>query len=70
MTHSVPRADRVAAPWTSTGRWFDRPGQVMRAVVRRALRLCGFGNGTPELRMSRRWLEECEQRSRKCSDGM
>jgi hypothetical protein len=70
MIHSVPSADRVAAPWPSTGRLFDRLGQVIGAAVRWALRLCGFGNRMPELRMSRDWLEEYEQRSRKHSDRM
>jgi hypothetical protein len=70
MIQSVPSADRVAAPWPSTGRLFDRLGQVIGAVVRWALRRCGFGNGMPELRMSRAWLEEHQQRSRKHSHGM
>jgi hypothetical protein len=70
MIHSVPSAERVAALWPSTGRSLDRVGQVVGAALRWALRLCGFGNGMPELRMSREWLDEYERRSRKHLDGV
>jgi hypothetical protein len=70
MIHSVPSATRVAAPWPSAGRWFDRLGQVVGALVQWASRWCGFWSGMPEMRMSRDWLEEYERRSRKHPDGM
>ncbi|HVG67769.1 MAG TPA: hypothetical protein VM785_06220, partial [Gaiellales bacterium] len=59
MIHSVPDTDRIATPWPSTDRWLDRLMQTATAVMRWALRRCGFGS-MPELRMSREWLAEYE----------
>lgn len=70
MIHSVPSADRVAAPWPSAGRWLDRLVQAATAVARWALRLCGLGTEMPEMRMSRDWLEEHERQSRKHFGGL
>jgi hypothetical protein len=70
MTHSVPNTNRVATPWALTDQPLGWLCQVATAVVRGLLRLCGLGNATPELRMSREWLEEYARRTRKQPDGI
>jgi hypothetical protein len=70
MIHTLLNADRVAAPWPSTGRWLAWLVQAAAAVARLALRLCGFNREMPEMRMSRDWLEEHDRQSRKHPDGV
>jgi hypothetical protein len=70
MIHSIPTADRVAAPWALTSRWLDRLYQAATSVVRVVPRLRCLQNGTPELRMSQEWLEEHERQSRKHPDAI
>lgn len=68
MIHSIPSTDTIAAPWTSTGRWSDALRQSATTVVNGVLRLCGAAGATPELWMSRDWLDEYDRRSRKHPD--
>jgi hypothetical protein len=39
------------------------------AALRGALSVCGFWNGTADLRMSREWLKEHERRARTNPNG-
>ena len=40
------------------------------AALRGGLRVHGIGNGAPELRMSREWLDEYERHARKHPDAL
>ena len=70
MIHSFPNTDRVAALWAPTGRWLDAICQAAMAALRGGLRVHGIGNGAPELRMSREWLDEYERHARKHPDAL
>jgi hypothetical protein len=65
MIHSVHSAHRVAAPWPLTSRTLEWASQAATAVLSWMGRLRSPWNDTPELRMSREWLEEYERHSRK-----
>ncbi|MGE3509813.1 MAG: hypothetical protein AB7N65_13120 [Vicinamibacterales bacterium] len=68
MIHTVPNTERMAAPFALTIRWLDSLRHAAPAVVWTVLRQCGLGTGTPELRMSREWLDEHERHARKHDD--
>jgi hypothetical protein len=65
MIRSVHSAHRVAAPWLLTSRTLEWASQAATAVLSWMKRLRSLGSDTPELRMSREWLEEHERQSRK-----
>ncbi len=61
--------DRVAASWLQT-RWQDALKSAAAAISMLAIFLCRLRRDHPELRMSREWLDECEQQSSKLGDDI
>jgi hypothetical protein len=70
MIHSVPRTDRVVAPWPLLSRSFDWLGQTGTAVLHWAMLCCGLIYEMPDVRMSEDWLSEHEHQSAKHPDDV